>query len=202
MPTFAQIQDRINLDYLNRSDLVNETKRSILSAIRYYEKKRWWFNETATALTTSAGQTYVTFPTNFLILDDLQITLNSADYSLSRRNIDFIREANTTRTQGQPTDFAIYQNRIELFPIPGSAYSLPIHYIKSLTALSADTDTNAWLSVAEDCIVYRATMLMLLGAMGTPEKALPFAQLEAQSYKQLVSENEQRMNLRLHPTTF
>lgn len=202
MSTFGQIQDRINLDFLNRSDLIQETKRAIKASIRYYEQQRWWFNETSTAVLCSAGQTFVSLPANFLVLDSLQITLNSADYSLRRNDIDWLRDANAVRSTGQPTDFAIYQNRIELFPIPSSAYSLPIHYIKQLTPLSADTDTNAWLSAAEDCITYRATMLMLLGVMDKADKAPAFALLEAQALSTLNRANEQRLNHILKATPF
>ncbi len=46
----------------------------------------------------------------------------------------------------------MYQDRINLFPIPGSTYTLTIHYLKALTALSADSDTNAWLTEGEELI--------------------------------------------------
>jgi len=179
MSTFGELKSRIDTDYLNRTDLSASTARSILAAIRHYERQRFRFNETATSLTTSSGQTFAVLPTNLLELDLLQITVSSADYKLVARDFDWIKRANATRTTGEPTDYAIYQNRIELFPVPGSAYSLPCYYVKRLSALSADSDVNAWISSeALDVIAYHATKLMWATVLRNTEEAVKFADLE------------------------
>lgn len=202
MSTYGQIQDRINLDYLNRSNFANETRRSIQAAVRHYERKPWWFNETATTLTTSAGQTFVAFPSNYHKLELLQITIASADYRLIQRDYSWIKDMNTTRTRGQPTDFAIFQNRIELAVIPDSAYSLPISYLHKFPVLSASTDTSDWTSAVEDLVVYHATKLMWSNVLRNTEEALKYQALEQESLKAILAENEGRMLSTIKATRF
>ena len=204
MPTtFKNIQDRIRLDYLNRDDLIDETKRAIYASIRYYERERWPWNEAVSTLTAVASQSYISLPTDLLIFDSIQFTNSSADYALSRRNFDEIREMRVVRTTGPwPTDYAIYANRIELFPIPDSAYTLPCYYLKQLTALSADADTNKWLSAAEDVIVYHATAIMWAAPLRNPEQAQVFGQLEVTALNKLRGYRNQNYNLGLRATKF
>ena len=202
MSTYGEIQDRINLDYLNRTDFAAETRRSIQAAVRHYERKPWWFNETATSLTTSAGQSFVNFPANYHKLKLLQITIASADYRLIQRDYSWIKDMNTTRTQGQPTDFAIYQNRIELATIPDAIYTLPISYLHKFPALSASSDTSDWTSAVEDLVVYHATKLMLAGPLQAPERATAFQALEREALSSIIGENEGRFDNKIKPTRF
>ena len=202
MSTYGELQNRINLDYLNRTDFAAETRRSIQAAVRHYERKRWWFNETATSLTTSAGQSFVNFPANFHKLELLQITIASADYKLIPRAYEWIKEMNTTRTRGQPTDFAIYQNRIELGVIPDAIYTLPISYLHKFPNLSASSDTSDWTSAVEDLVVYHATKLMLAGPLQSPERAMTFQALEREALSSILGENEGRFAGTLKATRF
>src|SRR5574339_531069 len=192
MSTFLEVQNRINNDHLNRSTFGDETKRAIKAAIRHYEYHRWSFNETATALATSSSLSYISLPSNFLLLDDLRITINSEDLPLNRRDPQTIRDWNTASTFGQPTDYAIYQNRIETFPIADSAYSVPIYYLKQLTVLSADSDTNAWIQgVVEDVIVHHATKLMWANVLRNDKEAAKHAQLERDAYSIATGHHDQ-----------
>ena len=202
MSTYGELQDRINLDYLNRTDFAAETRRSIQAAVRHYERKHWWFNETATSLATSAGQTFVNFPANYHKLELLQITIASTDYRLIQRDYSWIKDMNTTRTQGQPTDFAIYQNRIELTVIPDAIYTLPISYLHKFPNLSASADTSDLTSAVEDLVVYHATKLMLAGPLQSPERAMVFQALEREALSQITLENEGRFAGNLKATRF
>ena len=204
MPTtFKNVQDRIQLDYLNRSDMTDETKRAVYASIRYHERERWPWNETVSTLTAVASQSYISLPTDLLVFDSLQFTNSSADYALSRRTFKEIQEMRVVRTTGPwPTDYAIYANRIELFPIPDSAYTLPCYYIKQLTTLSADTDTNKWLSAAEDIIVYHATALLWGTTLRNTQQAQIFGQLETTALNKLRSYRNQNFNTGIRATKF
>ena len=203
MSTYLEVQNRVNNDYLNRSGFGSETKRAIQAAIRNYEYRRWTFNETATALTTSSSQSYVTIPSNFLVLDDLRITISGEDLPLDRQDAQTLRDWNTANTFGQPTDYAIYQNRFEFFPVPNSAWSVQTYYIKSLTVLSADSDTNAWIQGAmEDVITYHAAKLMWATVVRNDKEALKFAALETAALSNLTSHLEQRTTRRIKATKF
>ena len=66
---------------------------------------------------------------------------------------------NTTSSadNGQPFNFAWGVNKLWLYPIPDSAYTVTYYYRKSYTELSADGDNNDWTNNAEDLIEARAT---------------------------------------------
>ena len=202
MSTFQQLQDRITLDYLNRSDLASETQRAIQAAVRKYERKRFWFNETATSVACVASQSHVAVPSNFLELDLLQITESSANTALIEKDLKWIRRANTIPTHGIPTHFTIYQNRIELFPIPNSAYTLPIYYLHKFPALSAGSDTSEWTSAVEDVIVYHATKLLWATVLRNTDQARVFQDLEQEALISVLAEKEQRQLTTFKSTKF
>jgi hypothetical protein len=203
MSTYADLQQRIAEDYLNRSDFTNQVKRAILSAIRYYERQRWRFNETATAIATIAGQSYLALPANFLVLDALQISAYGTLSPLLPTNLDGLLTLRFTVDTGVPTHFYMRQNRIEIAVVPDSAYSCPLYYLKTLPELSADTDSNSWTSnLHQDLIVYHATKLLWSNTLRNPNEASRYAQLEQLTMSQLSLEQLQFDHLGLTPTQF
>ena len=157
--TFQNVQDRINLDYLNRTDLVNETQRAIIRAINHYQYERFWFNQTATAIACSTSVNTVALPVDFIALDMVTVKSSSAGYAggyiVQQRSMERIVYRNSFGTiSGMPLECAVYNGAITLYPLPHSAYSLTVRYVNVLPALSAGTDTNDWLSAAEDVIVF------------------------------------------------
>lgn len=204
MSTFLQLQTRIQTDYLNRGTaFVDETKRAIQAAVRYYENERWKFNQTATALTTSSSAISVSMPSNLLLFDDLRITLNGEDLPLNRRDPQWIRDAGSNNTFGQPTDYAVYRNRFEFFPTPNSAYSLPCYYLKQLPELSADADSNAWTEgIMQDVIVYHATTELWAFVLRNDKEAAKFAARERTALQKADILREQFIFHQLRPTRF
>lgn len=165
MATFKDLQDRINLDYMNRYDLMGETKRAILNAIKTYEGARFWFNEAQTAMACSAGQTYVSVPTDFLYLDRLELTYSGASTRLIEVPFGEIRAMNAVSATGVPTHYNYHGDRFEVAIKPDSAYAVPCYYVKSLPQLSADTDSNAWTNEAANLIVHHAVLDMMMGTI-------------------------------------
>jgi len=207
MPTTLQdVQDRITLDYLNRTNLNSVVIRAVQAAIRHYERKRWPWNETTTTLTASNGQLTLTVPSDFISLDLLEIQYQSATYSLSRRSFEEVRELNVTGNENKnlPTSFAQRGDSFYLAPIPDSAYLVNCHYLQKLPELSSNsmTSTNAWLSAAEDLIVYHATKLVWANTLRNTEEATKYAQLERDAYTDLRTYTEQRVNNALRATKF
>lgn len=203
MSTYADLQDRISLDYLNRTDLLPEVKRAIKNAIRTHESSRYWFNEASTAIAASSGQTFITIPADFLSLDRVEITQSSQDYKLSQRDFNWLRDMRVARTQGLPTDFNYYRDRLELFPIPDSAYSIIVYYVASLATLSADSDTNAWTNEASNLIAHEATVDLLANVVqASPDRIQRQALLRSLALQELQSRNYSRISFRLKPTAF
>lgn len=155
MSTYGIMQTRIAAEIV-RDNLSNEIKAAIQSAIKHYETTRFWFNEvTATALTTPNQDRYP-LPTNLIELDSLNITINGNDDPLIKRDWSYINSISVSSNPGRPTDFAIYRDELYLYPSSDAVYTLTLAYVKSLSTLTLDADTNAWMTDAEILIRSKA----------------------------------------------
>lgn len=206
MPTYLDVRTRIASEYLNRTDYNTEIQTQVKAAIRTYEKRRYWFTETATALATVASQSYVLVPSDFMGFDPkddtIQARINGSDVELIYRPWGDLKRENITRSQNEPTFYCIHGDRIELAPIPDASYTITLSYWQKLPALSADTDTNDWLSAAEDCIVYHACKLMYSGVIRDMEQATAFQALERDAKMQLDGQNANRLLTAIKKTQF
>lgn len=202
MPTYLDIQNRIATDLLNRNNLNAQIKNGIQTAIRHYQRTGYWFNETSTILTLTVFQEQLATPSDFLCLQELMVTQNSASIQLIPASFDFIRRLNINNTPGLPTRFCEYGENFCVANIPDSAYPVPCYYIQQLPALSADTDTNGWLSAAEDLIVYAAAKYVWAGVIRNMSAANAIAQMETGAALELSRITELRQNRELKPTTF
>ena len=209
MATYREMPDRINLDYLNRTDLGNETKRAILRAIKHFEKNHFWFNQTATALAIGTASVTVAVPADFLMLDYATVRDSSIDYIVTVRNFDRIAYKNQTvalggsNASGVAQEVAYYRDAFYFTPKPSSATSLTVYYTHALTALSADSDTNGWTSAAEDLIVHHATADMLANVLRVTDKdqIASHKQWEKEAYDMLKQGNSARILDRLDGAT-
>lgn len=204
MATFGEIQDRINRDHLNRTDFTAETVRAIRASIRHYEHERFWFNESSTALATTTSISHIARPSTFFATDELRFFYaTSASYSLTRVDMKDLLELRAgAQTQGQPTHYAEWGERYELFPIPDSAWTVTVHGFQQLPALSGTADTNAWTSAAEDLIVYHATKLMWATVLRNTNEARIYADLERAELIRLRAHNESRILYAIKATNF
>lgn len=196
MATYREMQDRINLDYLNRTDLTSETRRAIIRAIKQYEKKKFWFNQTATALAVGTASTTFAIPADFLSLEFATVRDSSIDSQVVIRSFDRVQyKASNLSGSGVPSEIAYFKDAFYIDTKPRSATNITIYYTHSLPALSADADTNAWTSAAEDLIVHRATADMLANVLRvTDAKQVEAHKLwETEALAQLEAGNKLRM---------
>lgn len=195
MATYGEMQDRVNNDYLNRTDLTAETARSIRAAIRHYERERFWFNESSTVLPTVSSQSHIARPTAFFRIDNLRFFYDtSASYALRNVTLAELNEMRAgAQTHGDPTHWAEYGEQLELFPIPNAVDNVVAYGYQQLATLSASTDTNGWTSAAEDLIVYHAAKLMWATVLRNVEMARTFVDLEKSALQDLRASNELRV---------
>lgn len=176
MSTYAQVKARI-ADDLNRSDLTSQIAQQVLLAVDHYAHERFYFNEATSTLTATVGQSYVSPPSDMLVLDDIYITISGRNVRLIRVDLNDVIAYRPT-TNGRPRSYCYYMDRFELDRPCDSAYSMPVYYVKELTALSADSDTNAWTTDGEDLIVARAEKMLYATVIKDQEKAAVAAALE------------------------
>lgn len=204
MTTFLDVQSRIATDFLNRTDFTPQIKNAVNATIRNHRRQRFWFLETATALTCVVSSEIVALPSDFLFMQELDVRENSHDFELIVSTFQQVREINTNlaQTPGIPFRYCLYGKNIHLASVPNSAFALPCYYIQQLPTLSADADTNAWLSAAEDLVVYGAAKLVWAYTIRNMSAATLCAQMESTMLQELKREGEQHLAQRLKPTRF
>ena len=191
MASYAEMQSRI-ANELNRANLTAEIKLAILSAVEYYGRRRWWFNEAASTIATVASQAYASLPSDFVEMDSLQVTVSASNRPLRQISMNQLLTFRESSSNGQPTDYAMHQNRIELYRTPDAIYSLPVTYIKSLTVLAIDADTNAWTTEAEELIRLHAKKDLYANKIHDMDMAKDTQALEDSALYRLESLNQRR----------
>ena len=200
MTTLGTMMDRI-ADEINRSDLTSQIQKAIKTAIKTYDKDRFWFNESRSfTFSTVAGQEFYTSSDNtnipnLLAIDTIQVAITSTDkYLLQRVPYEQIEaiSSNTTVDQGQPTWFAYYGKQLRLYPIPDAVYTVRVSAVWALDDLSATSDTNAWMTDGETLIRSRAKRELYTHVIRDTDGAAAMAQAEITELKDLRSASSMR----------
>ena len=163
MATFEEMQNRI-ADDLNRTDLTTQIKKAINRAVEFYEKERFWFNESVWSFSASNGVEEVSFSsaltTDVFERDAVTLTRSATDiYPLDEITFQELRRiatSGTSNSQGPPSRYATFNNRWFFYPVPDSNYVLHVYGQKGYATLSASGDTNDFTTDAEDLIEARA----------------------------------------------
>lgn len=190
---FSDMQAAI-ADELARSDLTTEIQREINNAITFYGNKAFWFNEATKAdITTVQGQRYYTLPANFASVLDVLSTLGTYTYRLEPRTEQYLDQVDWGNDfwSGYPTDYSFWNGQIRLFPPPQGGLPVKIKgtAILSPTSLVNDSDSNAWLTSAEELIRTRAARQIYGRYIRDPEQYALYTQLEKEALANLHEKN-------------
>lgn len=199
MSTYGAIKSRI-ADELDRTDLSSQISLSVQSAIKFYEYECFWFNESRSiTFDTVADQEFYDdgdseYIPNLLMIHAVTVTVNSQRYKVEPRTYQTLEEwAVNTSTTGEPTDYAYYAQQLRLFPIPDAAYTVRISARIRFQELSADGDTNAWMTDAEELIRARAKADVFETALFDTVNSDRMRGYEAQSLMRLRAETGRRL---------
>lgn len=192
MTTFADITSRI-ADDINRSDLTTQIGLAVNRAINHYQKEPFWFKETSANFSTVASQaSYSSTDTSITDIDCIrymEALVNNGEYEVDPRNIGWIRRQNPQLAIGIPTHYAWWQNKIWFYLVPNAVYTVTIYYTKTYAALSG-TQTNDWLTYAEDLIEARARKWIYARIIKDQDNALLAEAEEQQALQKLREVNE------------
>lgn len=197
MPTLLDLKNRIIAE-TNRDDLEDELasylSMAIEQAIDSYSAERFWFNEARTTSAVTVGGEYVNLPTGLRKLDYVWLVVGNVNFPLTKRETWEIEELYSTPQRGQPTDFAVVQEQIRIWPTPTTAWSLIWEYVKDVTPpLVNDGDTNAWLDRAYDLIDARARLILYRDFFRDGDGAAAAKIAEAEAYARVKSETNVRI---------
>ena len=207
MSTFSQMRSKI-ADDLNRTDLTTQINRAINRALTYYKKQRFWFNEgTATFSTVVDQESYGSadgVATDIVDIDEAKITISSTvKPTLTKQTFNYIQQMNYGNFKSQPTDYAIFQNKIWLYPIPNQVWTITLYYQKSYSDLSDDSDENDFTTYAEDLIEARAIWWLFKTVIRDKDAAEDYKQVEMDALTSLQAQTTKLTSSnKLRPTEF
>lgn len=198
MTTYATMRSRIADEMANDGDITTaQINYAIQDAIKYYERKPWWFNQKTGTFSTVDGQEYYSSADLTDIPDIVQIiaaTVTDSGIKSPMRAVDYVNidDEQDGSVEGEPRHFAYFKEQIRLYPIPDAAYTVTLSYIYRLTALSDDADSNAWTTDAEELIRQSAKRRIALNYLQAEEIAARCSVLEREAYTEMLAENRRR----------
>jgi hypothetical protein len=204
MTTYATMRTRILDEMVNESLTTAQVNAAIQSSIAHYQRMRFYFNESrAETFVTVASQEFYGTSDNTNIpnlskIDRLVISVNGTRYPLTVENWEWFENMSSTTTAlGQPTEYCYYAQQLRLYPIPDGAYTVRISGLVRFAALSADGDSNAWMTDGETLIRGRSKWDLAMNVCYSPEIESSAAELEASALRALNSETVRRISSRL-----
>lgn len=198
MTTLADLKARIRTDIF-REDLDDQIAESIGDAIRYYQRKRFFFNERrdVTFLTIPGQIWYGEDVTGTVLsLDDAFYVRQDSDVSQIRRtdttNFAYLTDASASR--GEPFVYAYYGQDIGLYPIPDQAYTVRLIGQFKLNAPATDDEPdNAWMNEGFELIRCRAKAYLYGHVIQDVQSASVFNGMERDELQSLMSETTRRV---------
>ena len=171
MTTLGTMIDRIDDELLRSGGDDSRIQAEILSAIKHYERQRFWFNEAREQASTVSGEPNLAIDPELLEIDDLRITINSRPEHVERISWDeYLRKGGTDTTiTGDPTHYAYYANQLWLFPTPNAVRTLTMSCLEKLSELEVAADTNEWMTDGEELIRARAKAAFAINYMRDAE---------------------------------
>lgn len=145
MSTYGELTNKI-LDDLDRSDMTSQAQDAIDSAINFYRVRPWFFLEARATAQTVANQEFFPLPDDYESHLLLSINISGNQYTLTQRTMDWIEEraVSSSLYTGNPTDFAIWDEQIRLYPIPNAVHTMTMSYRRQLSDLESASSSNAW----------------------------------------------------------
>ena len=158
MTTYATMRSRI-ADEISDSNLTSQINAAIQSAIAFYERQRFYFNSRVTdTFSLVANQEYygsaalAAIP-NLIEIDDMYATIGTTRYQILPATFDEIAAMQDGGMTGDPPyRYAYHAQQLRMYPIPSAVRTVTMSDHYRLTALSADGDSNAWTTDAEELI--------------------------------------------------
>lgn len=143
--------------YLHRTDVADQTVDFITMA-QARVNHDLEILEMVERTTQSVSTRFVTLPTDVRQLLDVQMEISGGRKSLMPMSAAQMNTEHTNLISGEPNNYCIRGDELELQPAPGQAYTLELLYLYRFAMFSANADTN-WLLTNHPNIYVYATMM-------------------------------------------
>jgi hypothetical protein len=196
MTTLAELRQEI-ADDLARSDLTTSIDKEIKAAISFFEEERFYFSETRSStfntVIDEVDYDVTDFPDlpKFAKIESLWEGAGTAKRQITRLSSMEMEDKRETRS-GRPAEFCLLNGVLTLYPTPDKVYTIRALGYKKLDVLSADGDTNVWLTEAYDLIRARAASKVCAFKINDLNAAQNYQVLEDRELVQLRQKTEAR----------
>jgi hypothetical protein len=160
-------------NWLNRSDLTDRIPEFISLAEAGFNRNLR-VRDMLVRSTASVTSQYISIPTDFLEMLNIEITSTSPPkrlvYITSDRSDDY-REKQNNET-GTPDYYTIEGNSIQLLPTPSASVTVQLNYYQDIPALSGLADSgNNWLLLAHPDVYLYGTLMQASPYVMDPQSA-------------------------------
>ena len=199
MTTFGEMQTRIRRE-LNRDGLTAEIRHAIASAIEMHQEEDYWFLDGEISASASSSAQFIAVPTAMPDIDRIELS-GGATLSEPLRKSHFNDIRNWlagTVSYNEPTDWAIWNDRIYFYPPPDSNYKLRLFGKKRLTEVTASASanaTNVWMTDGERLIRFSAKTDVYMNKLRNGEQAAAQEIQATQEKSKLLGKNVDRRNV-------
>lgn len=202
--TFADIKADI-ADSIDDTtgEYASQIAKAVKKAIRFCERTNYYFNQSRDiTFPTVSGQEFYGAADNADIPSLVHIDeVYSEDSQGARRvllryqNADIEIISDNSAAHGEPYCYAYFNQQVRLYPIPNAAvFTIRLQVDPyRLTPLSADADTNAWLTEAYDMVFERAKYELAADTLKDPDLAVASFKKYAEQADELARETSKRM---------
>lgn len=185
--TLGDMETRI-ANELDRQDLSTEIQQAIATAVQFYQRKNFWFNEDTFTFDTVVGQEYYDLTANPYIATSPNIQILRLQYGggvrweLTRQTFEYVdNESASSAWRGVPEDWTYRHQKIRLYPIPSQVWTITAFNVRPDGFPIADTAYEGpWVNEAEYLIRTRAKIEIIVNVIKVPESDPELALLMGQ----------------------
>lgn len=182
------------------SGIQSDIKNAIIEAIDFYKNEMFWFNQQDADLTggTVADQEYYPLPDDYIAMLNVKSRYDPTRwYRLYSRTEAEIDEMNSADDTTRPYFYCIHNEQLRLSPIPDDSYSINMSFVKDLLVdepISADADTNSWMTDAKSMIRYKAQEILWGDLLHNSDEAMRNGMIAEKHRRQLFDRTRTYIN--------
>ncbi len=176
MATLQEMYTRI-ANELDRQDLLTtEIPQAVATAVQFYQRRNFFFNEDQFTFNTVVGQEYYGLADEPLIATSPKIQIlrlqygNGVRWDLTKQTFEYVdAESASSDWRGVPEDWAYRAQKIRLYPIPSQVWAITAFNIVPQGYPLADPDyAGPWVNDAEYLIRTRSKIELLVNVVREP----------------------------------